>query len=197
MRYRIRPFCILAAAAALLLTGCSVKMNQLETAKRLVPAVQQSLRGGANAQTAAAYAWEFSFNGGAFIVYPVEAQGRNVIFRNAGDLRLVWDGESLIVIEGMPGAFGRYEQGIEGEQRLDRWYARQNSPTLRLTCTPPRDWRLTEDRKGWRQECAGAMEGRPVRAEHGVEFDRNNNIREIRSTLVPTVGPAVLRRLAG
>ena len=41
------------------------------------------------------------------------------------------------------------------------------------------------------------MEGRPVRAEHGVEFDRKDNIREIRSTLVPTVGPAVLRRLAG
>jgi hypothetical protein len=197
MLYRIRTFCIFAATVSLFVTGCSVKINQLETAKRLIPAVQHSLRGGTDSQTAAAYVWEFSFNGGAFIVYPVEAQGRNVIFRNANDLRIVWDGESLVVIEGMPGAFGRYEQGVEGEQRLDRWYARQNSPTLRLTCTPQRDWRLTEDRKGWRQECTGLMEGRSVRAEHGVEFDRNDNIREIRSTLVPTAGPAVLRRLAG
>jgi hypothetical protein len=178
------------------LTGCSVRMNQLETAQRLVPAIQQSLRGSADAQTAQAYAWEFSFNGGAFIVYPVEVQGRNVIFRNAGDLRIVWDGESLIVIENIPGAFGRYEQGVEG-QGLTRWYARQGSPVLRLQCAPQRDWRLTDDRHGWRQECSGEIDHRPVRAEHTVEFDRDKNIREIRSTLVPTVGPAVLRRLAG
>jgi hypothetical protein len=188
---------LLVAAFSAVLTGCSVKMNQLETAKRLVPAIQQSLRGSADAQTAQAYAWEFSFNGGAFIVYPVEAQGRNVIFRNAGDLRIVWDGESLIVIENMPGAFGRYEQGVEGEKRLDRWYARAGAPVLRMACTPRRDWRLMEDRKGWRQECTGELEGRPVRGEHTVEFDGTGNIREIRSTLVPSVGPAVLRRLIG
>jgi len=188
---------VVAAALAVTLTGCSVKMNQFETAKRLVPAIQQSLRGSADAQTAAAYAWEFSFNGGAFIVYPVEAQGRNIIFRNAGELRIVWDGESLIVIENMPGAFGRYEQGFEGDDRLTRWYARQGSPVLKMQCAPRRDWRLTDDRRGWRQECSGQLENRPVRAEHTVEFDRGSNIREIRSTLVPTVGPAVLRRLAG
>jgi hypothetical protein len=66
-----------------------------------------------------------------------------------------------------------------------------------MACTPRRDWRLTEDRKGWRQECAGELEGRPVRGEHTVEFDGAGNIREIRSTLVPSVGPAVLRRLIG
>jgi hypothetical protein len=184
-------------ALGVVLTGCSVRMNQLETAQRLVPAIQQSLRGSADAETAQAYAWEFSFNGGAFIVYPVEVEGRNVIFRNAGDLRIVWDGESLIVIENMPGAFGRYEQGVEGEQWLDRWYARAGAPVLRMVCTPRRDWRLTEDRKGWRQECTGELEGRPVRGEHTVEFDGAGNIREIRSTLVPSVGPAVLRRLIG
>jgi hypothetical protein len=36
-----------------------------------------------------------------------------------------------------------------------------------------------------------------VRGEHTVEFDGAGNIREIRSTLVPSVGPAVLRRLIG
>lgn len=184
----------IAIGTTLIAAGCAVRMNQLESAKRILPAVRASFSG--EGGQAAEYAWEFSFNGAAFIVYPVEAQGRNVIFRNAGDLRIVWDGESLIVIENMPGAFGRYEQGVEGETRSDRWYARAGAPILRMSCSPRRDWRLTNDRKGWRQECTGQLEGRAVRSEHSVEFDRNDAIREIRSTLTPAVSPASLRRLA-
>ena len=177
--------------ASLGVSGCAVRMNQLESAKRIAPSLRAAFSD--EGARAVEYAWEFSFNGAAFIVYPVEVQGRNVIFRNASELRLVWDGESLIVIENMPGSFGRYEQGVEGAKR---WYARANMPVLYLDCTPRRDWRLRENQKGWRQECTGELEGRRVRAEHSVEFDQNDAIREIRSTLAPTVSPASLRRLS-
>ena len=182
---------LLVAAFGAVLTGCSVKMNQLETAKRLVPAIQQSLRGSGDAQTAQAYAWEFSFNGATFDVYPTRISGNRITFRNRYNAEIIWDGVSLIVIKGFPGALGKYEQGVEG---LIRWYAQDGKPTVRINCAPIYRWQLTLDQSGWRQRCSGVSESVDVVTEHSAEFDRNGILREIRSSLIPSVEPAVLRR---
>jgi hypothetical protein len=167
-----------------LIAGCAVRMNQLDTAKRLIPQM------GATRELAE-YAWVLSFNGVELTVYPVEAKGRNVLFANGNGLRLTWDGETVIVIDGLPGALGRYESGVEG---AERWYARAGAPVVRLSCTPPRQWRLTDDRKGWRQECSGLVVGRRTKTEHLVELDGRGNIRLIETTLIPGVSPLRLRR---
>ena len=191
MRYRIRPFCILAATATLLVTGCSVKMNQLETAKRLVPAVQRSLGADASEQ-GARYAWEFAFAGAVFTVFPTRVQGQRVTFRNRDNVEIVWDGQSLIRINGFPGALGKYEQGTEGE---GRWYAQDGMATARVRCNPQYQWRLSPDRSGWRQICSGIVLDREVQTEHAVEFNRDGRLVEIRSTLVVGMEPATLRLL--
>ena len=203
----------LAALALVALTGCGpVKFNQLETAKRITqplvqPLVQPLLGavapGQAQAQvspeTLAQYEWRFIFNDTEFAVYPISQQGRRTVFANADGLKLTWDNESMIIIEGMPGAFGHYQQGVEPgsvtESGSRRWYARAGWPVLYLDCVPMRDWRLTDDRYGWRQECEGDLQGARVRSMHSVERDRQGNIREIQVTLWPTVRPMRLRRV--
>lgn len=185
IRSKVSTALTLFLMAGLSLTsGCAVRMNQLDTAKRLLPQM------GA-AQELAEYAWVLSFNGTELTVYPIEAKGRNVLFANGNGLRLTWDGETVIVIDGFPGALGRYESGVEG---AERWYARAGAPVVRLSCAPQRQWRLTDDRKGWRQECSGQVVGRRVRTEHLVELDGRDNIRLIEATLIPGVSPLRLRR---
>jgi hypothetical protein len=205
------PFRVPAGALVMLacvaLAGCGpIKFSQLETAKRITQPLVQPLVGAvtpgeatASPELLAQYEWRFIFNDTEFAVYPVAQQGRRTIFANADGLKLTWDGESLIIIEGMPGAFGYYEQGIEpgsvNPSGSRRWFARAGWPVLYLDCVPPRDWRLTSDRYGWRQECEGELEGVRVRSMHSVERDRAGNIREIQATLWPTVRPMRLRRL--
>ncbi|MGA0800960.1 MAG: hypothetical protein ACO3P5_11035, partial [Steroidobacteraceae bacterium] len=107
--------------ACVALAGCGpIKFNQLETAKRITQPLVQPLvgavapgQGQASPETLAQYEWRFIFNDTEFAVYPISQWGRRTIFGNADGLKLTWDGESLIIIEGMPGAFGYYEQGIE------------------------------------------------------------------------------------
>ena len=193
--------------ACVALAGCGpIKFNQLETAKRITQPLVQPLvgavapgQGQASPETLAQYEWRFIFNDTEFAVYPISQWGRRTIFGNADGLKLTWDGESLIIIEGMPGAFGYYEQGVEpGSVTTSgsrRWFARAGWPVLYLDCVPMRDWRLTDDRYGWRQECEGELEGVRVRSMHSVERDRAGNIREIQATLWPTVRPMRLRRL--
>lgn len=183
----IRAFTFAVVVA--LLTGCVGRVSQIETFKRLIPAVGNDARLEKQRQ---AYAWVLTFAGAEIVVYPVEAQGRNVIFANGNGLRLIWDGESIIIMEGLPGAFGRYESGVEG---AERWYARAGEPVIRASCTPRREWRLTTDRWGWRHDCAAQRQNVRLPSRHVVEYDRLGKIRLIDATIIPGLAPLRLQRV--
>ena len=169
------------ACLALLLSGCAVRFAQLDTVQRFIPVGSPDPR-------LADYAWTISLNGVQYTVYPTRADGRRVSFVNGNGLRLDWDGESIIVLEGMPGAFGRYESGVEADER---WYARAGMPVVRAVCSPGITWRLSESRQGWRQECVtqSAAEqpaaAKSLRSTHLVEFDAQGNITLIEASMSP------------
>lgn len=178
---------LLSTAVFILIAGCSAQFKQAETVGRLLP-------DRASADALMAYAWSLSFNGTEIVVFPVEAQGRRVLFSGADGLRLTWDGESIIVIEGMPGAFGRYESGVELGGN-ERWYAQHGWAIQRADCSPRREWRLSERQYGWRQECFARSPQRSLRASHSVEFDGLGNITRIEASSRPGGAPFVLRRV--
>ncbi len=168
--------------AFLALAGCGVAFRQAGTIQQMLPT-----------REAPQYAWHFTFNGTETLVYPIIAQGRRVQFANREGLRLHWDGETIYLIEGMPGAFGTYRAGVEGS---DRWYDRDGAATYRLNCTPTREWRVSDAARGTRQECRGEAEGVEVAAQHTITLDATGQIQAIEATLVPRMAPATLVRLA-
>lgn len=173
-------------AMLLALVGCtSVNVRQLDAVKRSLPQSDQRLR------AAEPYAWDLRFGGMAFTVYPATPGGERVIFATPAGLRVYWDGRVVYRVEGLPGAIGVLESGIEGDER---WYARGGGPTLRLGCTPRRDWRLSATQQGWRVECRGEVEGRKVSATQVAEFDAAGGLRRIEATMIPGVAPLVLER---
>lgn len=177
----------LVLGVAALMTGCGVRFNQIDTVRRLLP--DQA----AQAETLAQYAWTLTLNGSSFVVYPVEARGRQVLFANGDGLRLRWDGQSIIVVEGMPGAFGRYESGLEPDG-TERWYAQAGRPLMRARCAKPVDWRLSDTRTGWRQDCTTVVEGRNLRSFHAVEFDGQRLFTRIEASIVPGGAQFLLQR---
>jgi hypothetical protein len=183
----VRAVCLLIGVT--LASACSVRVNQIDTLRRLIPSIAGL---SADRSVLEQYEWSFEFGESRFAVYPVEAQGRNVVFASGFGLRLTWDGESIIIIDQMPGAFGRFESGVEGGER---WYAVPGQSVVRAECSPVRQWRLTVDRHGWRQECVAQRDGIDVATQHLVEFDQNNQIRQIETTVVPGMSPLRIRRL--
>ena len=181
-----RSFRPLAACAALLLAGCAaVNVQQLDSVKRALPQTDERL------EAAEPYAWDMRFAGMAFTVYPATPGGDRVIFANPDGLRVHWDGRVVFRVEGLPGAIGLLQSGIEGEER---WYARDGGPTVRLGCTPRRDWRLSATQQGWRVECRGELDGRKMSATQVAEFDGAGQLRRIEATVIPGVSPLVLER---
>ena len=170
-----------AIIALLSLYGCGVAFRQVGTVQQMLPS-----------REVPKYAWRFVFSGTEALVYPVVAEGRRVLFANRDGLRIHWDGETIYLIEGMPGAFGTYRAGVEGNER---WYNRDGAKTYRLLCTPPREWRVSEASRGTRQECRGKAEGVEVRTQHTIAFDASGQIRTIEASLVPRMAPATLVRL--
>jgi hypothetical protein len=163
------------------LTGCGLAFRQIGTIQQMLPS-----------REAPQYAWRFVFNGIQTLVYPVGAEGRRVLFANRDGLRLHWDGETIYLIEGLPGAFGIYRAGVEGNER---WYDRDGAKTYRLICAPPREWRVSDASRGTRQDCRGEADGVEVAAQHTVSLDRNGQISAIEATLVPRVAKATLTRV--
>jgi hypothetical protein len=188
---RCNPYrpCLIASALGLLalLAGCGVRFNQIETARRLVP------KSAAQAETLARYAWTLTLNGSKFVLYPVEARGTQVLFASGDGLQLRWDGSSIIVVDGMPGAFGRYESGIEANG-VERWYAQAGRSMMRTQCSKPVVWRLSETRSGWRQACTAMVEGRSVRSHHAVELDGEQMVTRIEASIVPGGAQLLLER---
>jgi len=137
------------------------------------------------------YAWDMRFAGMAFTVYPASPGGERVIFANPDGLRVHWDGRAVFRVEGLPGAVGLLQSGIEGDER---WYARDGGPTVRLGCTPRRDWRLSATQQGWRVECRGEVDGRKIAATQVAEFDGAGLMQRIAATVIPGVSPLVLER---
>ena len=181
-----RPFRPLAACAALLLAGCAaVNVQQLDSVKRALPQLDERLA------AAEPYAWDLRFAGMALTVYPATPGGDRVIFANPDGLRVNWDGRVVFRVEGLPGALGLLQSGIEGEER---WYARDGGPTVRLACTPRRDWRLSATQQGWRVECRGELDGRKISATQVAEFDGAGRLLRIEATVIPGVSPLVLER---
>jgi hypothetical protein len=171
------------ALGLLLVVGCSnVGFRQVGTVQQLLPD-----------REAPQYAWRFSFNGTDTLVYPIVANGPRVLFANRDGLRLHWDGETIYLIEGLSGAFGTYRSGVEGNER---WYDRDGAKTYRLTCSPKRDWQVTANQRGSRQECRGEADGVAVMARHTVELNATGSIRTIEATLLPRMAPAKLTRLS-
>ena len=137
------------------------------------------------------YAWDMRFAGMAFTVYPASPGGDRVVFANPAGLRVYWDGRVVFRVEGLPGALGLLQSGIEGDER---WYARDGGPAVRLGCTPRRDWRLSATQQGWRVECRGEVDGRKISATQVAEFDGAGQLQRIEATVIPGVSPLVLER---
>jgi hypothetical protein len=176
----------LGVVAAAALTGCgAVNVNQLGTVQRLLPDRDPLLA------QAEPFAWDLQFAGGRYTVYPATPDRQQIIFGTPDGLRAYWDGRVLFRIEGLPGAVGLLQSGIEGGER---WFARDGGPTVRLACTPPRDWRLSENQRGWRVECRGVVDGRKVSAVQVAEFDGAGQLRRIEATVIPGISPLVLER---
>ena len=181
-----RRTAVLAIGAVQLLTGCAaVNVQQLETVRRTLPQTDERLA------AAAPYAWDLRFAGMAFTVYPATPGADRVIFANPEGLRVYWDGRVVYRVEGLPGALGLLQSGIEGDER---WFARDGGATVRLRCTPRRDWRLSATQQGWRVECRGEVEGRKVSATQVAEFGADGALRRIEATVIPGVPPLVLER---
>ena len=181
-----RSIRLLAACATALLAGCAaVNVQQLDSVKRALPQSDERLA------AAEPYAWDMRFAGMAFTVYPATPGGERVIFANPDGLRVHWDGRVVFRVEGLPGALGVLQSGIEGEER---WYARDGGPTVRLGCTPRRDWRLSATQQGWRVECRGEIDGRKISATQVAEFDGAGQLQRIEATVIPGVSPLVLER---
>jgi len=182
-RRSIRP---LGACAMVLLAGCAaVNVQQLDSVKRALPQVDERLA------AAEPYAWDLRFAGMVFTVYPASPGGDRVVFANPAGLRVYWDGRVVFRVEGLPGALGLLQSGIEGGER---WYARDGGPTVRLGCTPRRDWRLSATQQGWRVECRGEVDGRKISATQVAEFDGAGRLQRIEATVIPGVSPLVLER---
>lgn len=184
-----RRFIGLALLAAL--SGCAFNAPQADSLRRMLPF-------GKDEQVRLdPFAWSLSIGATEFRVYATRVQGRRVYFENDYGMKLVWDGDSLIIVENMPGAFGSYLSGREitstGEE--GRWYAREGFPVMRATCTPPRRWRLRDDRFGWRQDCRSTVDDVSVADSHLVEFDRDSRIRVIEAPIFPGGPRFELRRL--
>jgi hypothetical protein len=176
----------LGIVAAASLAGCgAVNVNQLGTVQRLLPERDPLLA------QAEPFAWDLQFAGGRYTVYPATPDRQQIIFGTPDGLRAYWDGRVLFRIEGLPGAVGLLQSGIEG---AERWFARDGGATVRLACTPPRDWRLSENQRGWRVECSGVVDGRKVSATQVAEFDGAGQLRRIEATVIPGVSPMVLER---
>jgi hypothetical protein len=181
MKARVVSFST-AAVVFFGLAGCGIAFRQVGT-------IQQMLPGKESPQ----YAWRFVFNGTETFVYPIVAEGRRVLFANRDGLRIHWDGETVYLIEGMPGSFGTYRAGVEGNER---WYDRDGAKTYRLACTPPRQWRVSDVSRGTRQDCRGEAEGVDIAAQHTITVDAAGQIRAIEATLVPRMAPALLVRIS-
>ena len=167
--------------------GCcgTVNVNQVDTVQRLLPD-----RDPLSVQ-AEPFAWNLDFVGGRYTVYPATPGDGRVIFASPAGLRVYWDGRAVYRVEGLPGAVGLLQSGIEGEER---WYARDGGPTVRLGCTPRRDWRLSATQQGWRVECRGEVDGRKISATQVAEFDGAGRLQRIEATVIPGVSPLVLER---
>lgn len=177
---------LLACAATAALSGCAaVRVQQLDTVRRALPQTDE------RSIAIEPYAWDLRFAGMAFTVYPASPGDGRVIFASLDGLRVYWDGSAVYRVEGLPGAVGLLESGIEGEER---WFARDGAPTLRLGCTPRREWRLSATQQGWRVECRGEAAGRKVFATQGVEVDGAGMLRRIEATMIPGARPLVLER---
>lgn len=185
-------FRLALVCGALSTAGCTVNAPQVATAKRLIPSFGQSSQ-----ESLAPFAWSFSMAGTRYRIYAQRVQGRRVTFVNDYGMELVWDGDSLIIIEGIPGGFGPYRSGREltasGEE--ERWYAMSSAPVHRARCMPPRLWRLSDDRYGWRQQCSGTVDGVSASADHVVEFDSQGRIREIEASVFPGGPRFVLKKI--
>ncbi len=171
-----------------LCTGCSVQSSQVQTASRLLPSfnfVQQSIE-----KKAAPYAWQLQFAGGEYTVYPVGVTG-GIVFANRGGIRVNFDGEAIVSVQGLPGALGTYLIRRSGD---GRWYERAGTEASWLRCTPRREWRLSADRYGWRIDCLGRLQGRETLAQHNVELDAAGDLRRIEITLAPGLAPLTLVR---
>jgi len=172
-------------------SGCRLNIPQVDTVRRLLPFGEQAQ------ESMKPYAWSLSMAGTQYTVYAARVWGRRVYFSNDYGMSLVWDGDSFITIENVPGGFGRYISGREilGEGIEGRWYDQEGFSVRRATCTPPLGWRLSSDRFGWRQTCRSTIDGVPVMANHLVEFDASASIREIEASVFPGGPMIVLRRL--
>ena len=177
---------LVACAVSALGAGCAaVNVQQLDAVKRALPQMDDRLA------AAEPYAWDLRFAGTVSTVYPATPGDGRVIFANPDGLRVYWDGRAVYRVEGLPGAVGLLQSGVEGEER---WYARDGGPTVRLGCTPRRDWRLSATQQGWRVECRGEADGRKVSATQVAEFDGAGALRRIEATMIPGVSPLVLER---
>jgi hypothetical protein len=172
---------------ALLLAGCAANVPQLQQLRSLLPP-------SAAQRKAADYGWLLQFNGTRIVVYPVRTEGRRVLFAGENGAQVLFNGDFIERVEGLPGAAGKLEVAVDG---ATQWYRNGwTAQPLKLECLPVQRWRLTTARMGTRIECrSGQSAERRLYAIHQVERDPEGIIRRIESTLVPGAAPMVLTPL--
>lgn len=175
----------------LVVAGCVFSVPQVDTIRRL------SELNNKPPPDLAPYAWSISVAGTEYTVYAIRASGNRVFFRNDYGMNVVWDGDSFVLIENMPGNFGKYLSGREITAELEegRWYSQEGVPVVKAVCTPPSAWHFSQDRFGWRQSCRSKADGVIAVAEHEVEFDAKSSIRRIEASIFPAGPKIVMRRL--
>lgn len=169
----------------LVLSGCAANVPQWQQLRSLLPP-------SAAQRQAADYGWQLRFNGTAFMVFPLQTQGRRVLFSNGIGLTVVFDGDRIERVRGMPGAMGEATVAV-GEG--GHWYRRGAAKEVFLKCLPLQPWRLSRGHVGSRIECRGEDRGHPAYAVHQVERDGAGVVRRIESTVLLGAAPMVLEPL--
>jgi hypothetical protein len=160
-----------------LLSACSVSPQQVLELRRYWPTEERREQ-----QQFLAQAWRMKFAGGEFLLQAEKQESGAIRFQNAAGLRVDFDGQEIVLIEGLPGAFGVFRVVKDGAFRR---YQRPGRRTFDATCNQLIEWQLSPTRLGTRLECFGELNGVPVRTWHTTEKTAEGSLRRIVSTVAP------------
>jgi hypothetical protein len=178
-----------AAAVAVFFTSaaisaCSVSPQQVLELRRWLPSEENRQQ-----EQFLAAAWRLRFAGAEYLLKAEAASDGAIRFSNTAGLVIEFDGAEIVLIEGLPGAFGTFKVIKEGSFRR---FQRPGRRTFDATCHQPIEWQLSPDRTGTRVECFGTLNGVPVRTWHSQEKTAEGALRRIVSTVTPGSAPLAL-----
>jgi len=166
------------------ISACSVSPQQVLELRRWLPTEQKRHR-----EQFLATAWRMRFAGAEYLLNAEAAPDGAIRFSNTAGLVIEFDGAEIVLIEGLPGAFGTFKVIKEGSFRR---FQRPGRRTFDANCNQPIEWQLSPDRVGTRLECFGTLNGVPVRTWHSQEKAAEGALRRLVSTVAPGSAPLTL-----